>query len=212
MSKSAGNLRLVLADDHAVVVMGLEAVLSLEPDMEVVATADDGRTAVETYRRERPDLILLDLRMPDMDGVEAARQIRREFPDARILFLTSYETEDEIQQAMASGATGYALKRSKAVELVQAIRTVAGGGTWIPERLVRRAKEAADSPVLSGRQREVLSLVSKGLSNKEIAEVLGFSESGTKQHLRQIFVKLGVTGRAEAISEAMQRGILKVDE
>ncbi len=212
MSEASGTIRLVLADDHAVVVMGLEAVLSLEPDLEIVATADDGRAAVEAYRRERPDLILLDLRMPDMDGVEAARCIRREFPEAKVLFLTSYETEDEIQQALASGAAGYALKRSKAAELVQAIRTVAGGGTWIPERLVRRAKEAADAPVLSERQREVLSLVSKGLSNKEIAEVLGFTESGTKQHLRQIFTKLGVTGRAEALSEAMQRGILKLDQ
>lgn len=212
MSTAAKTLRLILADDHAVVVMGLEAVLSLEPDIEVVATAEDGYAAVEAYSRELPDLILLDLRMPGMDGLEAASRIRAGFPDARILFLTSYETEHEIQRALSSGAAGYILKRSKGAELVQAIRTVAKGGTWMPERLVRRAREAAEAPDLSGRQVEVLSLVSKGLSNKEIASVLGFTESGTKQHLRQIFSKLGVTGRAEAISEAMQRGILKLDE
>jgi len=212
MSRRSEKLRLVLADDHAVVVMGLEAVLSLEPDFEIVATAEDGRAAVEAYRKHLPHLILLDLRMPGMDGLDAAREIRREFPEAKILFLTSYETEDEIQRALSCGAAGYALKRSKGAELVQAIRTVAAGGKWLPEGVIRRAREAAEAPVLSERQREVLSLVSKGLSNKEIAGVLGFTESGTKQHLRQIFAKLGVTGRAEAISEAAQRGILKLGE
>lgn len=205
------RLRLVLADDHAVVVMGLEAVLSLEQDLEVVATAGDGSEAVEAYRKHRPDVIVLDLRMPGTDGISAARQIRAEFPDARALVLTSYETEEEIQQALSAGVAGYVLKRGKASELVEAIRAVAAGGSWIPEGVAKRAKEAAESPVLSERQKEVLLLVAKGLSNKEIADVLGFSESGTKQHLRQIFSKLGVTDRTEAVAEAVQRGVLRME-
>lgn len=204
-------LRLVLADDHAVVVMGLEAVLSLQPDLEVVATAGDGDEAIEAYRKHRPDVIVLDLRMPGTDGISAARSIRAEFPEARALVLTSYETEEEIQQALSAGVAGYVLKRGKASELIEAIRAVAAGKSWIPEGVARRAKEAAESPVLSDRQKEVLLLVAKGLSNKEIADVLGFSESGTKQHLRQIFSKLGVTHRTEAVAEAVQRGVLRME-
>jgi len=188
----------------------LQAVLALEKDMAVDATADDGAGAIDAYRKFRPDVILLDLRMPGLDGPAAARGIRSEFPEAKILFLTSYDTEEEIHEALASGAAGYLLKQSKGREVVEAIREVASGGKWIPEGVARRALERTELPPLSERQREVLLLVSKGLSNKDIAELLGFSESGTKQHLRQIFAKLGVTDRAEAVAAAIQRGIFKV--
>jgi two-component system NarL family response regulator len=203
-------IHLVLADDHAVVLMGLQAVLSLAPDIVVDATADDGAGAIDAYRKFRPDVMLLDLRMPDVDGVAAARSIRREFPEAKILFLTSYDTESEIHQALEAGAAGYLLKQSKGFEIMAAIRAVAAGERWIPEGVARRALEHTEAPALSERQLEVLNLVSKGLSNREIAGLLGFSESGTKQHLRQIFGKLGVTDRAEAVAAAIHRGILKI--
>lgn len=203
------KIHIVLADDHAVVLMGLTTVLSLEPDIVIDATADNGEQAVELFRRHRPHLILMDLRMPGMDGVAAAREIRREFPAARVLFLTSYDTEEDVYQALLAGAAGFLLKQSKRHELVAAVRAVASGASWVPSEIARRAQDREGSPELSHRQREVLELVSKGLSNKDIASLLGFSESGTKQHLRQIFTKLGVADRAEAVAAAIQRGILR---
>jgi two-component system NarL family response regulator len=205
------KIHVVLADDHAVVLMGLTTVLSLEPDIVIDSTADNGAEAVELFRHYRPDVILMDLRMPGMDGVAAAREIRREFPTARILFLTSYDTEEEIYQALLAGAAGFLLKQSKRHELVAAVRAVASGGSWVPSEIARRAQDREGSPELSHRQREVIELVAKGLSNKDIAQLLGFSESGTKQHLRQIFVKLDVTDRAEAVAAAIQRGIIKME-
>jgi two-component system NarL family response regulator len=202
------KIHIVLADDHAVVLMGLTTVLSLEPDIVIDATAENGEEAVELFRRHRPNLILMDLRMPGMDGVTAAREIRREFPTARVLFLTSYDTEEEIYQALLTGASGFLLKQSKRPELISAVRTVAAGGNWVPSVISRRAQDREGSPELSNRQREVIELVAKGLSNKDIANLLGFSESGAKQHLRQIFNKLGVADRAEAVAAAIQRGII----
>jgi DNA-binding NarL/FixJ family response regulator len=205
------KIHIVLADDHAVVLMGLTTVLSLEPDIVIDATADNGEEAVELFRRHRPHLILMDLRMPGTDGVTAAREIRREFPAARILFLTSYDTEEDVYQALLAGASGFLLKQSKRHELVAAVRAVASGASWVPSEIARRAKDREGSPELSVRQREVIELVAKGLSNKDIANLLGFSESGTKQHLRQIYAKLGVTDRAEAVAAAMQRGIIRIE-
>ncbi len=202
-------IHIVIADDHAVVVMGLTTVLSLEPDFVIDGTAEDGEQAVELYRQHLPNLILLDLRMPGMDGVAAARTIRSEFPDAKILFLTSYDTEEEIHQALQAGAAGYLLKRSKRQELIAAIRAVAAGESWVPVQIAQRVRERLETSELSSRQREVLELVAKGLSNKDIASLLGFSESGTKQHLRQIFTKLGVVDRAEAVAAAIHRGIIR---
>lgn len=205
------KIHLIMADDHAIVLMGLEAVLARESDLVIDATAENGEEAVDLYRRHRPDVMLMDLRMPGMDGVTAALKIRSEFPEARILFLTSYDTQEEIHRAMKSGASGYLLKHSKRNELVAAIREVAAGGKWLPSSIRQRVEERGEAAELSDRQREVLGLVAKGLSNREIAGLLGFSESGAKQHLRQIFVKLGVADRAEAVAAGIQRGIIGTD-
>ncbi len=207
----SGKIHLIMADDHAIVLMGLETVLTMEPGIVIDATAENGVEAVELYRRHRPDVLLMDLRMPGMDGVAAATEIRAEFPEARILFLTSYDTQEEIHRAMKAGAAGYLLKHSKRKELVAAIREVAAGGQWLPSGIRQRVEERGEAPELSERQREVLALVAKGISNKEIARILGFSESGAKQHLRQIFVKLGVADRAEAVAAGIQRGIIGAD-
>jgi two-component system, NarL family, response regulator len=209
MSKK--KIHVILADDHAVVLMGLTTVLSLEPDIVIDGTAENGMEALELFRKFRPLVILLDLRMPGTDGLTAARNIRGEFPDARIIFLTSYDTEEEVHQAIKVGAAGFLLKRSKRQELVTAVRTVAAGGQWIPEEIASRIRDRECNAELSPRQCEVLELVAKGLSNKDIANLLGFSESGAKQHLRQIFTKLGVVDRAEAVAAAIQRGIIRTE-
>lgn len=202
-------IRLLLADDHYIVVMGLKALLKLRKDLRVVVTAGDGEEAVECFREHRPDVALLDLRMPKLDGIGAAEKIRAEFPEAKIVILTSFEREEEIHQALRAGVSGYLLKESKLPELAEAIRTVHEGGRWLPAQVARMAEERAKQPELSKREIEVLDLVAKGLTNKEIAGVLGFSEDGAKQHLRKIYAKLGVTTRTEAISEALRRGVLR---
>lgn len=202
-------LRLLLADDHYIVLMGLQALLKLKKDMRVIATANDGLEAVELFRQHRPDVALLDLQMPKLNGIEAITRIRTEFPTAKILILSSFDREQDIHLALEAGASGYLLKESKLPELVAAIRQVHAGGTWITGNLAQLAAERAEQPDLSAREIEVLELVDKGLTNKEIAQVLGFSEDGAKHHLRRIFSKLGVSVRTEAIWEARRRGILR---
>ncbi len=202
-------IRLLLADDHAIVIAGLAALLGLEPGFEVVATAEDGAETIEKYREHRPDVALLDLRMPGVGGVEAASQIITEFPDARILILSTFESEEDIHRALQAGVGGYILKGSKRPELVSAIRTVLEGKRWLSAPVARLAAERARQPGLSVRQVEVLDLVAKGLSNKEIGVILGLTYEGIKHHLQQIYQKLGVSTRAEATSEALRRGILQ---
>jgi len=205
------RIRLLLADDHAIVLAGLTTLLSLEPGIEISATAENGEEAVSRYREARPDVALLDLRMPGMDGVEAAARILREFPDARILILTTFESEEDIHRALQAGVRGYMLKESKRPDLLAAIHAVLAGNRWLPQPIARLAAERARQPDLSARQLEVLDLVSKGLTNKEIGAILGFSAEGAKQHLHQIYQKLGVSTRAEATAEALKRGILRPD-
>lgn len=205
------RIRLLLADDHSIVLVGLMTLLRLETDLEIVATAEDGIEAVDKFRLTRPDVALLDVRMPGLNGIDAARQILAEFPQAKILILTSFESQEDIHVALQLGVSGYLLKESKRSELVSAIRCALAGEVYLPPMIARLASERAAQPDLSPRQLEVLDLVAKGLSNKEIADILGFSKDGAKEHLKQIYQKLGVSTRAEATAEALRKGILRTD-
>jgi len=203
------SIRLMLADDHSIVLMGLKAMLDGCEDIEVVATAESGREAVSVFAANRPDVLLLDLRMPDANGDEVAKAILRSFPAARIIILTTYDLEADIRRVMDAGVAGYLLKQTKLPDLLRAIRTVHEGRTWFSESILRSAAAAGEEADLSQRQMDVLELVAKGLSNKEIADIFGFSENGAKQHLRRIFSKLGASTRTEAVAAGLSRGILK---
>ncbi len=209
--KPAAPIRLLIVDDHLVVRAGLAAVLKFDNRFQVTAEAGNGSEAVEVHRQLLPDITLLDVRMPVMDGIEAARHIRANAPAARILMLTTYDTEEDIRRAIDAGASGYLLKNSSQDDLVAALLTVHRGERWLPAGLARRLREHTQEVPLSARQLEVLELLAKGLSNKEIATVLGFTIDGTKAHLRAIFAKLGVADRTEAVVTAIQRGWLRVD-
>ena len=209
--KPAAPIRLLLVDDHLVVRAGLAAVLKFDTRFQVIAEAGDGAAAVDAHRHHQPDITLLDVRMPVMDGIEAARRIRAESPAARLLMLTTSETEEDIRRALEAGASGYVLKNSSADELTAALLAVHRGERWLPAGLARRLREHTQEAPLSARQLEVLELLAKGLSNKEIAAVLGFTTDGTKAHLRAIFAKLAVADRTEAVVIAIQRGLVRVD-
>ena len=209
--KPAAPIRLLLADDHLVVRMGLAAVLKFDPRFTIVAEAADGHAAVAAHREHQPDITLLDVRMPKLDGIEAARRIRAESPAARLLMLTSYDAEEDIRRALDAGASGYLLKDSSQDDLITALLAVHRGESWLPANIARRLREHTQEPPLSPRQLEVLELLAKGLSNKEIAGVLGFTTDGTKAHLRTIFAKLGAADRTEAVVNAIQRGLVRVE-
>lgn len=208
---SPSPIRLLIADDHAMVRAGLIAVLQFDHRFEVVAEADDGFAAVEAHRSHRPDISMLDVRMPRMDGLEATRRIRAEFPYSRLLMLTTSDAEEDIRRALDAGAAGYILKTASPSDLTAALLAIHNREQWLPADLARRVREHREEPKLSARQLEVLELLAKGLSNKEIANVLGFTPDGTKAHLRAIYCKLGVADRTEAVVIAIQRGWLRVE-
>ena len=202
------KIRLLLIDDHSIVLLGLAELLRLETGMEIAATGESGREAIALFRQHQPDVVLLDLKMPGMDGIETARRILAEFPTARIIILTTFECEEDIHRALQAGVRGYVLKESKRPELAAAIHEAMAGRRWLSPSIAKLATERAKLPELSGRQLEVLDLVTKGLTNLEIADMLGFTKDGTKRHLHHIYQKLGVSSRAEATAEALRRGLL----
>lgn len=204
-------IRILIAEDHSVVREGLASVLEFEKDMTVVAHAKNGREAVERFREFRPDVTLMDLAMPEVDGVQAIASVRDEFPDARLLVLTTYDGDENVFRALEAGAKGYLLKDCSTADLLTAIRNVHAGGTHVSERAAAQlAQRAMKGAALSPREIEVLKLIADGKSNKEIASLLFISEGTVKTHVISIHEKLGVTGRTESVVTAIKRGILRV--
>ena len=204
-------IRVLVADDHPVVRAGLGAVIAEQDDLELVAEAENGATAVALFRDHRPDVALMDLRMPVMDGVEAIRAITAEFPDARILALTTYEGDADIRRALEAGASGYLLKDMLLTEVLTAVRAVHHGERVIPIAVEARLAEFPERSDLTEREAEVLQLVARGLSNKEVARAIGRTDETVKIHLKNAFAKLAVTDRTEAVTVALTRGLIHLD-
>ena len=205
------TLRVMCVDDHPLVRKGVAAILANEPDMELVAEASDGQEAVEKYRQLHPDVVLMDLRMPNMDGTEATRAIRSEDPEARIIALTSYDGDQDIYRALEAGVRGYILKEMVHSEVVKAIRTVQAGKRLMPPEVAERLSEYFPQVALTPREVEVLSLVARGMANKEIAHKLGTANGTIKMHVQNILEKLGASDRTHAVTIAIERGILHLD-
>jgi DNA-binding NarL/FixJ family response regulator len=205
------RIRILVVEDHHIVRQGLVALLATIPDMTVVAEAADGKQAIGLFRQHRPDITLMDLRLPAMSGVEAVEQIRREFPLARIIVLTTFDGDEDIYRALQAGARGYLLKGMFGDELMDAIRAVHSGKSRIPPMVAERLAERMGGPSLTGRELEVLELIVLGNSNKEIGGELAISEATVKTHINSILDKLGVTDRTQAVRTALQRGIVHLE-
>jgi DNA-binding NarL/FixJ family response regulator len=208
--KKSEKIRILIADDHFIVRMGLAALVSTEPDMEIVAEAADGGEALALFAKHRPDLALLDLRMPVKSGIQAITEIRNQFPAARILVLSAFDGDEDIYRALHAGAQGYVLKNSTADKLVPALRAVAAGQNWIPRDVAEHLTSRKTNQELTVREEHVLKELAKGLANKEIAENLSISEHTVKDHLKSILAKLQVDDRTEAVTTAIQRGIVQL--
>jgi DNA-binding NarL/FixJ family response regulator len=209
------TIRIVIADDHPVFRAGLQGLLSGQEDFQVVGEAANGREAVNVVRLASPDVLLVDLQMPELDGVHAIREIRSVAPKTRILVLTTYDSDGDILRAVEAGATGYLLKDTPREELFKAIRATARGDSvlspTVASKLVGRARAPVDRS-LSAREIEVLRLVARGTSNKIIGKELRISEATVKTHLLHIFAKLSVDDRTAAVTAAMERGVLRLEK
>lgn len=205
------KIRLLVVDDHFFVRLGLAGSLNVEPDIQVVAEADNGPQAIKLFREHRPDVVLLDGRLPGLSGLETLAALRAEFPAARVLMLSIDEGEEDVFRALQAGASGYLPKKTQLQELLSAIRAVHAGKNYLPPPLASRLAGRGPSSTLTARELEVLELVSKGLNNREIGATLGCSETTAKWHLKNVMHKLEVTDRTEATRVAVERGILHVE-
>lgn len=205
------QIRILVVDDHTVVRQGLVALLNTVPDLTVVADASDGQGAIEAYRKHKPDVTLMDLRLPKLGGADAISMIRQESPGARIIVLTTFDGDEDIFRALQAGAKGYLLKGTDADELTAAIRSVYAGKSKIPSFVAEKLAERMGGPALTTRELEVLERIVAGRSNKEIASDLHISEATVKTHINSLLSKLNVSDRTQAATTALQRGIVHLD-
>ena len=208
--RNARAIRILTVDDHPLLQEGIAAMIRSQPDMELVGEARNGRDAVQRFRETMPDVTLMDLRLPDMNGIDVMIAIRGEFPEARIVVLTTFEGDAEIHRALAAGARGYLLKSMPPRELLEGIRQVHAGKKRIPAEIAARLAEHLSDEALTAREVEVLRQVASGNRNRDIAERLFISEETVKVHVKHIMDKLGAHDRTEAVSIAIRRGIIQL--
>ncbi len=203
------QIRILLADDHMLMRMGLSTLVACEEDMKIVGEAKNGRQAVELAHALKPDIVIMDLMMPELGGAEATKLIHEAYPEIKIMVLTSFGTSKEMSDAITNGADGALMKDTAAEDLISAIRSIIAGERIIPDRLLRQAEEDNVSPKLSERHLEILSSIARGQSNSDIAKQFGLSEISIKKQLSKIFESLGVSNRSEAVALALRKQMLK---
>jgi DNA-binding NarL/FixJ family response regulator len=204
------RIRVLSADDHPLLREGIAAIITSQPDMAMVAQASTGREAIQLFRQHRPDVTLMDLRLPDISGIDAMSAILTEFADARIVMLTTFDGDAEIQRSLAAGARGYLLKNTPPKDLLDAIRQVHAGRKRIPQEVAAQLAEHLGDETLTEREIEVLQQVSGGNRNRDIAEHLAISEETVKVHVKHIMEKLGASDRTQAVAIAIRRGIIRL--
>ncbi|WP_199336848.1 response regulator [Oscillatoria sp. FACHB-1407] len=204
------QIRVLIADDHSIFRQGLATIIDRNPEMQVIAQADDGQQAIALFREHQPDVTLMDLRMPQVGGVEAITAICAEFKSARIIVLTTYDGDEDIYRGLQAGAKGYLLKDSKPDELLDAIRIVHRGQQYIPPDVGAKLVQRMGNPELSERELEVLRSMAQGMTNQDIAAALNIGESTVKSHVNRILGKLGVSDRTQAVIIAVKRGIVSL--
>jgi len=205
------RVRILIVDDHSLMRVGLVTLLNLEPDMAVVAQASTGQQAIDLYRKHRPDIVLMDLRMPGMSGDEATARLCEKFPGAKVLALSSYDAQEQIFRCVQAGARSYLPKDVVLDELLRAIRTVHDGQNYLPPAIAARLMERMRAPELSPREDAVLQLIVKGNTNKKIASALSIAETTVKDHVSNILTKLKATDRTQASTVAIQRGLVQLN-
>jgi DNA-binding NarL/FixJ family response regulator len=205
------NIRVLIVDDHFVVRMGLASSINMETDMSAVAEASTAAQAIKFYRKHEPDIVLMDLRLPDMTGIDATIALCKEFPTAKIIVVSTYEGDEDVYRALQAGARSYLSKNVSREELLRTIRAVHAGEHYLPAPMAARLAERMHRPELSTRELEVLKLIVKGMPNKEIASVLEITEFTVKLHVGNVLTKLNVVDRTQASTAAIQRGIVHLD-
>ncbi|MEG3959671.1 response regulator transcription factor [Microcoleus sp. herbarium2] len=210
MSDQSTTIRVLIVDDHSIVRQGLATIINRDPEMTVIAQAEDGQQAIACFSEYQPDVTLMDLRMPQMGGVEAITAICAQFKSARIIVLTTYDGDEDIYRGLQAGAKGYLLKDAKPKDLLNAIRMINRGQQYIPPEVGAKLVQRMSNPELSHRELEVLRLMGQGMSNSDIATALTIGESTVKSHVNRILSKLGVSDRTQAVIIAVKRGIVSL--